>query len=165
MPVMLTRAELAAERAAYLKRQAKKRPAIGPAPAGVPMHQARGGRVRPIDVKRREPRIAECRACGEDFVQTHGKQRYCPEHRVDMKSHGTLRRPRHSTKPLTEAQLIQRMRTLADKVGRTPTKRDLLEAGYAHSAFRRVFGSIREAQIAAGLEPNNRGGDTTRRSA
>lgn len=70
----LTRAELAAERAAYLKRQAAKRPEIGPAPAGVPMHQSRGGRIRSIEVRRRT--LVTCR-CGEDFVRAHGKQTLC----------------------------------------------------------------------------------------
>lgn len=79
----LTRAQLAAERAASLKRQAAKRPEIGPAPQAVPMHVSRGGRVRPIDVARK--RIVECR-CGREFVRTHGKQTLCLTCRAERSS-------------------------------------------------------------------------------
>ena len=55
----------------------------------------------------------------------------------------------------TRAALLIKLRHLAARLGRTPRIRDINRTrGMSHPLYFRYFGSLRAAQIAAGLEPN-----------
>jgi hypothetical protein len=59
----------------------------------------------------------------------------------------------------TDEQLLNHLQRLAEKLGRTPTGEDIREAdGASPGTYNSRFGCIKEAQAAAGLEPNERGG-------
>lgn len=56
-------------------------------------------------------------------------------------------------------ELIDYLKRLATKLGRTPTTQDILDHdGPTHTTFYRYFGSLQKAQELAGLIPNERGG-------
>lgn len=59
----------------------------------------------------------------------------------------------------TEAELIEQMQRLAAKLGHTPRKPDLQADPESPSEYwySKIFGGLRAAQEAAGLEPNERG--------
>lgn len=58
----------------------------------------------------------------------------------------------------TKAQLIDNMKHLAAKIGRTPNIFDINATGrMCHTVYVQRFGSVRAAQKAAGLRPNPRG--------
>jgi len=60
----------------------------------------------------------------------------------------------------TEGELLEHLRELADELGSTPSKQEINEAdGASERTYEHRFGSLREAQQKAGLEPNARGGD------
>ena len=74
--------------------------------------------------------------------------------------------PRQSCSPLCShlrrrigpGALAQAMVELSRKVQRTPTAADIIESGgYSVGAYTREFGSLVNAQRAAGLTPNGRG--------
>ena len=56
----------------------------------------------------------------------------------------------------SDQELIQRIRQLAETLGKSPTRLDVdLEENFPRAAtFERAFGSFNKALIAAGLEPN-----------
>jgi hypothetical protein len=64
------------------------------------------------------------------------------------------------TRAIARSVLINRLRGLANRLGRTPSIYDINadpETPF-HMTYVRRFGSIRAAQLAAGLEPNGVGG-------
>jgi hypothetical protein len=69
------------------------------------------------------------------------------------------RRRRVSPVCWSDAELLQTLRDLAKQLGRTPTQKDLniSPATGSHTTYVLRFGSLRNAQIAAGLTPNRRG--------
>lgn len=57
----------------------------------------------------------------------------------------------------TEDSLTAHLRSLADRLGRTPSQHDVnRHSPPSHMSFVRRFGSLRNAQRAAGLTPNRR---------
>lgn len=52
--------------------------------------------------------------------------------------------------------LIIQVRELAQKIGHTPSQKELQANGISHMTLERTFGSLREAMSASGLIPNNR---------
>lgn len=56
-----------------------------------------------------------------------------------------------------KARLIARLRAIAKRLNRTPSQFDIQRAGMCPTALFYWFGSIREAQRLAGLEPNGVG--------
>jgi hypothetical protein len=66
---------------------------------------------------------------------------------------------RRAADPDRRDRAIQHLRRLAKRLGRTPGFRDIVRhSPPSHETYLRLFGSIRGAQIAAGLTPNERGG-------
>lgn len=60
----------------------------------------------------------------------------------------------------TKEELLNDLKRVADKLGKTPTNLELYAHGnYAHVTYYHYFGSMRKAQKEAGLLPNKRGGD------
>lgn len=51
-------------------------------------------------------------------------------------------------------RLIFALRKVADRLGRTPTGVEFVKAGYSDDTIRRVFGSVRAAQVAIGCKPH-----------
>jgi hypothetical protein len=95
------------------------------------------------------PLFKTCVKCGIRFESSKRKERkFCSRDCVPLPK-------RHYTKE----QLVEAMQTLARKVGRTPTQKDILaHSPPQFSTFVRYFGTIQKAQEAAGLVPNKRGG-------
>lgn len=63
---------------------------------------------------------------------------------------------------LSDEDLLDTLRDLAAKLGRTPTIYDVNElTPHSHPIYYRRFGSFRKAQRRAGLKPNKLGGNRT----
>lgn len=60
----------------------------------------------------------------------------------------------HKHRELPVDGLLEALRQLARTLGRTPSRSDLTEAGLSHMAYVRRFGSLSQAQEAAGLSAN-----------
>lgn len=66
----------------------------------------------------------------------------------------------HAHGRLTDEDLLETLRDLAGKLGRTPTTEDLSEfTPHSHHVYYARFGSFRKAQRRAGLKPNKIGGN------
>lgn len=95
-----------------------------------------------MQVKRRR----YCVRCGVPFLPRARTSRFCGVACAAENS-------RHD-----DADMIRYMQDLAARLGRTPTKVDLDEAGPPSVlSYQKHFGSLRAAQAAAGLVPNGRG--------
>lgn len=83
----------------------------------------------------------ECPTCGDEYE----KERY-------MKSH---HKQAHDSYVDSNEDLIEDIKTVAEKVGGTPTKSDMKEhTDYSFALFHRRFGCWNDAVKAAGLEVN-----------
>lgn len=97
----------------------------------------------------------ECETCGETFerratfVDRLGA-RFCS--RACIRGGGPPR-------TWSDEELLEHLRTLSRKLGRTPTANHLIaHSPPSHVTYYERFGSLRAAQKAAGLEPNTLGG-------
>ena len=68
------------------------------------------------------------------------------------------RKAKHARDERLRLYGIRVIQKLAQELGRTPSLKDMREAGLEFNAFRRLFGGLREAQAQAGLAPNKKGG-------
>ena len=65
----------------------------------------------------------------------------------------------YATAAVAESDLLGHLRELSGRLGRTAGNKDIEKEGrHSHATYYRYFGSMRDAQIAAGLAPNGRGG-------
>lgn len=60
-------------------------------------------------------------------------------------------------KSIKKEILLSDLKNMAQELGRTPTVRDILRHNRSHVTYINTFGSIKNAQIEAGLKPNTRG--------
>ena len=64
---------------------------------------------------------------------------------------------RHHIQKYSDEYLLNYLRELSKKLGRTPTKRDIInECKVSISTYYKHFGNLSNAQKAAGLIPNKR---------
>ena len=112
----------------------------------------------------------------DDVVQDikNVSEKYCNGNSptsVDMEKHGKYSEPIYlfndvtwtrllnragfeSKYQVTEEQLITAMHDLSEKIGKTPSSRDMKKEGkYTPSPYRRVFGTWKKALLNAGYEP------------
>ena len=65
---------------------------------------------------------------------------------------------------VTKADLVKELRQLAHEIGKTPSQSDMKDGSTTLvkkvHLYRKMFGSIKAAQEAAGLTPNSSGTDT-----
>lgn len=102
--------------------------------------------------------VIRCRRCSAEIVVTPSeakRRKFC--------SRACASRSRVPT--YSHDDLLDHLRAVADRIGRTPTAKVLNAVGppHAHIFFDR-FGSLTRAQELAGLEPNRRGGWWPRRN-
>ena len=134
---------------------------------------------RPLDI------LWLCRSCHTDQHRGEGRPRL-PRRRIEVTCPecGTTRRRRPSSRhrqycsqacaraAVADSQridsraLLDDLRRLAEKFGRTPTSPEIIEHGrYSHVTYYRHFGSLPNAHRLAGLEVYETGGAGHRRTA
>ena len=99
--------------------------------------------------------VRKCAVCDTTFeVKKSSTKKTCGEDSCihALRATGLLR--------YTDEELISSLQRLAAEVGRTPTMYEINSDARtaSHSTYVNRFGSLTDAQKAAGLEPNERGG-------
>jgi len=60
------------------------------------------------------------------------------------------------SRKITDEELIENLKELCKKLGRTPNKEDFKFGKYSQNAYRRAFGNLTNSFISAGLQPNQK---------
>ena len=116
---------------------------------GVTLEQSReaGRLARMVDLT--------CEACGAHFQRSAARAQRSAHHACSLVCLRIWNGRRMAAAAWTDAELLEQLRELAALVDRTPSWRDVNAYGPpSHMTYVKRFGSIRNAQTAAGLKPN-----------
>ena len=119
----------------------------------------RHARVDPIITREIAAKVMANKLRGSRTVRESRHCKVCGTVFSVVPSSGRSRCENHLYGQLTRKELIDYLKKLAGKIGRTPNQKDIIKAdGPSHTVFYPAFGSLMKAQEAASLVPNSWGG-------